>query len=465
MAGWRSETNPPDLGLDVSLQPEQPPALPPDSGVDLASTKVPDGQTLDGGADGTAAMDPDAGSDLAPLPGPTLYAMTAKITASDGSSSTSFPVYPVPMGDSFSLLVDWQAGTASTGANGSVSQIKLTANSDGSWESPDSLILNQSLTDRIYFSYGKLKIRPMGNGCSATATGIYSGRQDDVYFSKSFTATLDGVPDRAGPGLQWVPAAKVHPLSFSGVALDELMPAGTTAVLRASPDVVMEIPPADGSATGTSAGVSGFLLGEKALAFGTTYSLEIRPQAVDLGGNLMTELPSLATLPDPGVFAQDGFEGSLKAMLTGDTTLADSTSLPIPSGKKALVIPPASGNCSAGVTFRLAASSGATAVKFSCLTYQRKNDGLAGGFTFTSAVPHGGLVRVNEGVAKTTLLPKPWTGDLPGSQVNLYGDLKQIEVPVPTGVSNEIIFDIQMIRCGTGASPFHGLIIDELRVE
>ncbi len=391
--------------------------------------------------------------------------MTAQISGVGGSSGTSFPGgSTLPSGDSFSLLIDWQAGTATTGANGSTAQMKLKRRDDGSWEGQGSLFLYRSLTDSISFSYGNLKIRPTGNTCTATADGIYSGRSDDVYFTKSFTATLQGVPDRAGPILQWLPGASVHPLRFSGVTVDELMPAGTTAVLRASPDVLVEIPPRRGG--DNSVGVSGFLLGRKALAFGKTYSLEIRPVAVDLAGNPADELPALITTLDPGLFAQDGFEGPVKVLMTGSQPIiADSTSLPVPTGKKALAIPPASGTCSAGATFRLAATSAAKAVKFSSLTYHLKNDDLAGGFAFTTAVPHGELLQNNSGAAKSTVLPKPWTGDLPGSTTYTFGDLKEVTLPVPSGVSDEIIFDIQMIACGTGASPFHGLIIDDLRVE
>ena len=80
---------------------------------------------------------------------------------------------------------------------------------------------------------------------------------------------------------------------------------------------------------------------------------------------------------------------------------------------------------------------------------------------FTVAVPNGDLLSTYDINLKTSPLPNPWTGDLPGSTNNAYGDLQEAELALPSGASGEILFDVYRI-C---AEPASGLIIDNLRVE
>jgi hypothetical protein len=80
---------------------------------------------------------------------------------------------------------------------------------------------------------------------------------------------------------------------------------------------------------------------------------------------------------------------------------------------------------------------------------------------FTVAVPNGDLLSTWDINLKTSSLPNPWTGDLPGSTSNAYGDLQEAELALPIGASGEILFDVERL-CTNSAS---GLIIDNLRVE
>lgn len=190
---------------------------------------------------------------------------------------------------------------------------------------------------------------------------------------------------------------------------------------------------------------------------------------MDLAGNLATNLPSFSTLADPGLFAQDGFEGPVNAYIAGSLAVADSATVPIPAGKKALAIPPYaySTPCAARFTARMAVAAGATTVKLSTLSYRALTGypvTMPFSYIFTVAIPNGNLLSTYDSNLKTSPLPNPWTGDLPGSTSNAYGDLQEASLALPSGANGEILFDIVRI-CAQPGGPMPGLIIDNLRVE
>lgn len=277
-----------------------------------------------------------------------------------------------------------------------------------------------------------------------------------------FNFTLSGVLDREGP--QFYPAFDyVHPLDFPGVNVNELLPVGTTAQLVY--DGTMAIP-MTGLPAQSAIGVSGFDFTGKALAFATTYSLQILPAAVDMAGNLSTNLPSTTTFADPGIFAQDGFEGPLSAYLAEPAAIVDGTSLPIPAGKKALGFPPESEwnpVYNGRFTARLAVPAGAKTIKFSYLTYWPNIGSPSSVFPYRLAVatPNGVVTRRDLADVDARPLSSPWPSPLPGSADNSYSDLKQLELPLPVGTGQEVIFDIAQPAFGTS----DGLVIDDLRIE
>jgi hypothetical protein len=434
-----------DGGVDISV----------DIGVDIRSTG------LDGG---------DGGLPRAP----TLCAITATLT----------PVYPdagptaMPAEHKFTLVIDWAANTATTGSGGTAQQVALVE-SNGIWTTQATLSLSLSLSlalsgnsglDRPRVTYKAIKIRPTADGCEGEGSGDYLWNSSDMLFDFAFTATLTGVGDKEGPTLAVIPAAatNVHPLALSGVAANELLPVATIARWVAAVGVAVDMAalPVDGSL-----GVSGFSFANRAFAFGTTYHLEFLPDARDVAGNSTSDLPSITTLADPGMFAMDGFEGALNAYVGGQVKIVDHTALPIPGGHKALRFAPTTfsvgvdWSCQDRFTARLAVPSGATTVKLSYLEYWPKT----GNYTpiwasMHVAVPNGAVVEYSVGAGTITTLPSPWTGALPGSADFTYGELKQLELPVPVGAASEVMFDLDR-ECSEPSSPGHGLIVDDLRVE
>jgi hypothetical protein len=103
------------------------------------STKPDGGQDagqVGPGPDGPLAVLPDGGTDASPTIAPTLYAMSATLVANDGGVPGTLAW---PATHDFSVLIDWGANTATTGANGLVKQVALAQTSDGDWTTQEPL--------------------------------------------------------------------------------------------------------------------------------------------------------------------------------------------------------------------------------------------------------------------------------------------------------------------------------------
>jgi len=411
---------------------------------------------------------------------PTSCTILATLASLWPDGGMPLPASALPATHRFSLLLDWAAGTAVTGSGGTSNEVGLVR-AGGEWSTQGALVLATSIatswptyatdfTGRPFVSYEQIAIQPTADGCSGRAAGKYLGAQGDVLFDIPFEAELAGAVDSTGPELSVLPASStaIHPLDLEAVAAGELLPAGTSARWLATDGAVVPMTslPADGAL-----GVSGFLAGDRSLAFASSYRLEVLPAAMDLVGNLTGQLPVLTTLTGPGFFAQDGFEGPVDALLGGRVIVVDGTSLPIPAGTKAIRFAPTSfgttsdTTCQDRFTARLAVTPTAKAVKVSALSYRSSKSTPFMGW-LRLAVPSGAVsdFGMYGMIAKATPLPSPWAGTLPGADVNTYGELTQVELPLPDGVAGEVIFDLYRF-CVEPGLPGDGIILDDLRVE
>jgi hypothetical protein len=319
-------------------------------------------------------------------------------------------------------------------------------------------------------NYKQIAIHPTASGCAGQATGDYLWNATDMLFTIEFHAELSGVTDQVGPVFSLLPTPKgsVHPLDVVGLAANELLPASTSARWVASDGKVV---PLSTLPVSNVFGISGFLQKDFALAFATSYQLEVLPAAVDLAGNPSAPLPSLVTLTGPGFMAQDGFEATVDALFAGKVKVVDTTSLAIPAGSKAIRFAPTDGtygtewSCDDRFTARLAVTAGAKTVRLSVLPYHSaKSWAQPFNAWLRLAAPNGavkdfGYYSILGGGAA---LPNPWTGSPPGSDQWIFGQLSQIELALPPGTGSEIIFDLFRL-CGD--TPSGGMVIDDLRVE
>jgi hypothetical protein len=315
--------------------------------------------------------------------------------------------------------------------------------------------------------YERITLRPTAEGCTGSATGTYLGVSGDVLFDIPFTAELAGVIDRTGPSLTPIPAGKteLHPLDPRGVAAGEILPAGTSARWVSSDGAAL---PMTALPRANAIGVSGFLIESRALDFASSYQLEVAPAAVDLAGNL-TAPPVLKTMAGPGLFAQDGFEGPVAALLGGKVSVVDGTSGPIPTGSKAIRFTPtgwAGGewSCDDRFTARLAVAPGAKTVKLTALAFRSWYSGPFLGW-LRLAVPNGPVADLGSyWVTKGTPLPGWDAGPVPDAGAQTYSGLVQLAFDLPDGTGSEIIFDLYR-QCTEPMLSGDGLVLDDLRVE
>lgn len=415
------------------------------------------------------------GVDAGPLGGipttPTVCAIAAKLASSKPDASDSV----MPSTHEFTLLIDWAGNTATTGSGGTANQVSLVYQ-DGVWTTQAPLQLSRALAgsgvgDMPFFTYDQIAVHPTSIGCAGHATGNYVWNASDMIFTIPFSAVLAGVTDWDVPVLSLVPKTQaIHPLDFQGVSVSELLPAGTTADWVASAGGAAI--PLSALPAGSLLGVSGFLLKDRALAFGSSYWLNVRPAATDLAGNLASKPNALTTLAGPGFLAQDGFEATLDALLDGKVKVVDATSVPIPTGAKALRFAPSVGTygeawaCDDRFTARLAVATGAQAVRLRALSYQPKSSTLTPfDARLRLAVPNGAVSDFDRywslgGVA----LPASGPIALPANSDFNYGDLKEYTFALPPGIGGEVIVDI-FRPCWEPMFAGDGLIIDDLRVE
>ena len=465
----------PRLGMDGPATVEVVPPVEaglPDGGLDLPAAV----EAGPGDAAVTETSRSETGTE-APAPvfpsAPTSCAIAVRLKASpnaDGGGSG------LPATHQFTLLVDWAGNTATSGAGGTANKVTLVQ-SGGAWTTQGRIQLTLSISPdensasgRPYLTYERISIRPTVDGCAGSATGNYQGSYGDMVFTIPFEAELAGVVDQAGPSLLVFPNSKteIHPLDLYGVASNELMPPGTSARWVAGDGTLV---PMSSLPAGGALGVSGFLLKDRALAFASSYRLEVLPSAIDLVGNLTDAPPALATVAGPGLFSQDGFEGPLDALLGGKVKVIDASALPVPSGTKAIRFAPIGfgvsdeWNCDDRFTARLAVGPTAKVVKVSVLPYRSSHTGpfMA---QMKLAVPNGAVSDFGAywSSSNATPLPSPWSGPLPGASQNTYGDLAQIELALPAGIGKEVIVDIRR-PCFEAGLPGDGLVIDDLRVE
>jgi hypothetical protein len=389
---------------------------------------------------------------------PTFCSITATLTRGDGGIGylTDLPSH------AFTAAIDWAANTLTSGANGDAFRVPLVHEGDG-WTAQASMSFDASQSSYPSTTYTRMTLRPTDTGCIGEASGTYSYLGGDVIYSQSFTATLAGTTDVSMPQVT-VLSTDVDPLRFQGVPVNELLPAGTTAELVDDGGHVISMASLpDGEAA--AFGVSWFQLQSIALAFGSSYTVRVLPALVDLAGNTAPS-PTFTTLPDPGLFAQDGFEGAAKLAVVGNVQVVDAATLPVPTGTKALrFLPIASMSCADRFTVRMAVPAGASAVKFVALSFSPASSSYYDAYyTVTLGVPNGPKTSSYFGSLSKAPLTNPWKETLPGGTSYSYGDLAQYSVPLPAGTQGEVMFDLSR-HCVEPPALITGLVVDDLRVE
>ena len=284
-----------------------------------APSAVPSALLTQGGWDVTAAL-------TAKVPGTTLPLETLSFT--------------------LDVQGDLQGLSAIMGAAGRAVALPLqrTSGSSANATSTDgvSLMLVGAPNSVLGLNFHSLTLTASdqnGDGIADRIDGTADAQLDitcgDCTYNDDVALTLTGQPDSAPPRLN-VPTVPVNPLDALTFAVSEplesvkLALAGTSNIAIDTPSIA-----ADGSRTW----LVDFPI-PQVLPFSGRWQVtgsgqDFASHPLNLSGAVLT------TLDDPGVLAQDGFEGTLNATLAGDAEVVGVASgLPIPNGKQALLVPP-----------------------------------------------------------------------------------------------------------------------------
>ncbi|HKO50815.1 MAG TPA: hypothetical protein VJV79_24010 [Polyangiaceae bacterium] len=272
----------------------------------------------------------------------------------------------------------------------------------------------------------------------------------DQGFTIELSFTLQGVPDATPPSL--LAPSTLHPLD--GVLLRTTEPvAVTSSVTLTNTD--------SGSASHTltgytaSNGAFGSFSSPLNLPFGSSWKLTATGTDLAKHPFAIGALPPLAVLADPGLFAQDGFEGTPTLSLTGSAKIVTAVgTLPAIKGNQSLFVPSGS-----SATLHVARPTSANSVRF---TAQLLTDiaSSGNGVLDVQAGVIGGSLRVQ---ATQGLPAEPSIGTNDSTWMHA-SPTQEVTLPL-TESGADVAIRFAPPVCRGLCPPLRALLIDDLRVE
>jgi hypothetical protein len=427
------------------------------------------GSTTDGGASGegnagnaggSAGSDAGAGgtgSDFVPL-GESSWDTTLalRVTKQDPTGSvhctaTSFTLHFSPAGSNLKVIGgrdgsvlkgELLRGTQSSPSYSVTDALPVPTRGDCNLNGIDITELTLQASDET------------GDGVADGIAGSGKARGNFILGDQGFTAelsfTLQGVPDSTKPSL--LAPSNPHPLDGTRLRTTEPVALSSSVTLTPSGAGGASEPLTGYTATD---GAFGTFSSPRILPFGSTWKLSAT------GGDLANlpfdsaALPSLAVLADPGVFAEDGFEGTPAVTLTGNANIVTSVgTLPAITGSKSLFVPSGS-----SATLHLARPIGANSVHFTGRVLTTVSGATVGGPDVEAGVI-GGSLRVRP----TQALPSTPTTSTNDSKWLYAGPAQEITLPL-TESGTDVAIRVTSLGCMGICPPAGAFLIDDLRVE
>jgi hypothetical protein len=313
--------------------------------------------------------------------------------------------------------------------------------------------------DEIIFSYD--------GALHGTARGHATYQTGDQLWTAEVTATLEGVADATPPTPKSAGGA-IDPLEPFTLAMSEPLPPTATATLRGTKggDVV----PLEAGHDLSDDAFGFFLKPAVALAYEEVYTL-VTDGLVDFAGLRAAPASTIAlrTGAPPPLARADGFESVTTQTFGGAGVLHGGPLTPL-AGDTSLILNTGFGggfgflpyHLGPTMALRLAVPAGATVVRFTTqlvATYDLPQASFYGDIRVGS--PGGALAVVANVEAKDFVkVTLPVDGDV------YLSPLSTIEVPLPAGTKDELVFEIVGNTGGCGLPPPPtALIVDDLRVE
>jgi hypothetical protein len=198
------------------------------------------------------------------------------------------------------------------------------------------------------------------------------------------------------------------------------------------------------------------------LPFGATLRIEANAPLRDLAGlDNPDALPrELQLMPDPGAFAEDGFEGPQNIALEGDTKVISGTdTLPAISQQRSLFV-----GMGGRATMRIPLQAGDTQVSlFLRGLYPSKSPDPIPGIIEIGAPGAQQIVRVPVSSSSTTQLTETGDPDWPYA-----GPITFRAIALPAGATGSVVVSIHMpasLSCADLGAQGTAILVDELRVE
>jgi hypothetical protein len=271
--------------------------------------------------------------------------------------------------------------------------------------------------------------------------------QGDVGLTVPLSFTLKGVPDVTKP--TFVVPSSVHPLDGVTVRATEPVTVGSVVTLTSGADTLALM------GSDTSKGALGIFSSARILPFGSSW--KVNATGSDLA-QLAFQLPSVPAIPvlaDPGLFAQDGFEGTLAASLTGKAQVVTAIgNLAAINGAHSLLVPP---NSSA--TLHLARASGKQTLRFTAQGLSSVSGFSGGPFPIKAGVV-GGSERVGP-----TQVPPNTTPTATGDSTWAYAGAKQDVTLTLTESGSDVVVRVAPLVCQGLCPPSQAGLLDDLRIE
>jgi hypothetical protein len=411
----------------------------------------------------------DATVEAPSLSGLRAFEVTATLTTSNDGG---IPV-TLPPRNTFTLVLDVEAGHAIVGGKGTGAVVPVTTADGRTFQTAKVFAVglpsgNGCLSlDAIY--YESIEITVDGATLQGKATGNAAVSSGDVMPRGAFTATLVGAADTKPPSL--IPGqgtAGATPFDFFSVLTSKPLPATAKARLVAGDGSTIDLLPR--LSEGTPPLITAFKKPDVVLAPGEGYTVTVDGLVDFVGNSGATEPPlRLSTFKAAPVVPEDGFESAVGTTLGGATLIRSGPLAPLAGAASAYVGSagsPLGGGASASTALnvRLTLQPGDTTLRFSYRVVSSVRDVAFGGGLRFGSVGHspGSSILLSTALANT---PEVWPGD-----VSVFlSPVGTAEVAIPSDAQGELLVSIAIhdSQCASppAGNPPGGILIDDLRVE
>lgn len=284
-----------------------------------------------------------------------------------------------------------------------------------------------------------------------TGSGEFTQLMGDVEQLAAFTVQISGGLDEYAPYLSYPVTERLHVLDGLRVYANEpLQPISAAKGVAGGTAIPLEMLPA-GAPYVTE------FRSKSILPFATEVGVLFEDELRDLAGHEVEfGLERMETIADPGLYAEDGFEGALAAVSSGVEVVTGIGSLAALSGAQSVLVGESYGH----LTMRVPLQEGDTHLRFETRVLHEAGD-IPGCAQRRVRLGFPALDEIDEYLPVWNLGDEQEIGD---ERWVSAGPLATMEFALPEGAGSEVIFHIKPEH-SADLCPAAALLIDDLRAE